>query len=175
MKSIYLLIFISVSIFLLQSCAEEGLAGEIVTLQNQCGNTLSDVEAFHATTFPIEEAKEYLSEMMPYFEAFDKASLKTLVDLANTEKASRKVDLDNSKLIKELSYSQKQISALYNEFKADSLSKEIASQYLKEEQGIYYKLKLKFDAMSDSDNKLKDNFDRLMPKAKHISDSLKTL
>ena len=175
MKSIYLIIFGLSSIFFLQSCNEEGLAGEINTLQKQCTATLTDVKLFDATEFPVENAKEYLSEMMPYFESFDKASLKTLVDLANTEKASRKVNLNTSELIKTLNYSKKQISALNTEFAEDSLSKALTIEYLKEEQKIYYKMKSKFEAILDSDSRLKENFDRLMPKAKHIVDSLKGL
>ena len=175
MKSIYLLILASFFIFFLQSCNEEGIAGEIKLLQTDCNNTLVDVEGFEPTVFPIEDANEYLSIMMPYFESFDKASLKTLVDLANTEKASRKVNLDNSELIKELSYSKTQITALYNEFKSDSLTKELALQYFENERQTYTKLKIVFDSMEDSNNRLKNNFERLIPKAKHIVDSLDNL
>jgi len=176
MKSFLLkVLFLSATFFLFSACQEKGLAGDINQLEDNCSRTLKKAKAFEQPVFPIDSAKEYLSIMMPYFESFDKASLKVLVELANTEKASRKVNLDPSKLIEDLSFSQKQISALYQELKSDSLSREKSSEYFKKEQTIYYQLKLKSDGMYDSSNRLKSNFDRLLPKAKHLADSLRAL
>ena len=171
------LIFFSLIIiaFLLNSCQEKGLAGDIKALGNIADENLESIEEIDYTPMQNmqKEAQSLSKDLSPYFLSLNKPSSKILVELMNVEKAHRKMDLNPKSLEKDLTYSCQQIDALYHEYKSDSLSEEQAQKHFSDEKKVLSTLQAKTDVMEKKMEYFEQRYKYLIPKAKLIVDSIK--
>ena len=167
-----------ISIFiLLNSCQESGLLGEISELRGHAEDALGKVQTHDLEVLKNNKNKaaELIKELSPYFTSLDKPSLKTLVDLANTEKGHRKMKISPDKINTSLQFSVDQLNALYHEYKIDSLSKEQAQKYFEDEKKALDKLTKASENFGLRIELTEDHYLTLIPKAQHLVDSIKAL
>ena len=170
-KYFKILLFFAV-IFAFVSCREEGLAGDIKQLKDDAEDCLVDMQTYKPNDLPVKEGEKYIKILQAHFSQFDKYSRKVLVDLSNTDKARKKVTTSTSGLQERLEFSIKQLKALYTEVKQNTINQDSAKIYFLQEQAIYKEVELYFVGIKDSQKRIQNDYKRLIPKSKHIADSL---
>ena len=175
-KNMKFLRFIS-TIFILLSlnaCQEEGLAGEIKSLQNEAESTLDEIQEMDSIPFlsEYEQAKQLIDKASPFFNTLDKFSQKKVADLASAEKWHRKSGFTPIQLQHKLDYSVNQLNALYSEYKSDSITEASAKKYLLVEKDVLQKLIQESSDLKVHLEQLDTKYSRLIPQVSHIVDSL---
>ncbi len=168
--------FISAIIILLSlnACQEEGLAGEIKSLQNEAEYTLDEIRGIDSIPFFSEykQAKQLIDKASPFFNTMDKFSQKKIADLASAEKWHRKSGFNPIELQTKLDYSVNQLNALYSEYKSDSITETSAKEYFLVEEEALQKLIQESSDLKVHLEQLDKKYSRLIPQVSHIVDSL---
>ncbi len=161
--------------FLLNSCQEKGLAGDIKALGDAADENLESIEEIDYSPMQNiqKEAQSLSKDLSPYFSSLNKPSNRILVQLMDVEKAHRKMETNPESLKKDLIYSCQQIDALYHEYKIDSLSEEQAQKYLDDEKKVLATIQIKIDLMEKKMEYFEQRYKYLIPKAQFIVDSIK--
>jgi hypothetical protein len=173
LKIIGLLIFL-ISI---NACQEKGLAGKINRAKERAETTLEQIEDYKDVDFSKqqEEAHQLVSKLSPNFSLLKDENLRLFSNLANVEKANRKMNLKFDDLEKDLKYSIDQLSALYTEFKTNELTKEQAETYFQTEDSVLNFLILQFRAKETDILHLQERYQNLLPKTRILVDSLSAI
>lgn len=161
-------------LFTISSCQEEGLLKEISQTQERAENLLDQINQYKEVDLSEEqkEAHKLVQSLSPHFNQLKGEALKTFVNLANVEKANKKIDLNFDNLEKEVKYSIEQLSALHRELKQNELTIEKAQDYLSTEIKVLKKSEVLFKIKENDILNLQERYQSLIPKNKAIADSI---
>ncbi len=163
------------SLSLMMSCqpmtAEEKAVQDLVAQAEQHLEKIQKVDMTQLQK-TRDEAKALEKKMGTYFANLKGEALSTLSELANTTKAFRKSHFEPKDFNKEYQHNIKQLQSLLEDFKHKAISKEQFEKYLQDEKKAMDLLNQKTEAALSTILFVEKSYQRIMPKARHLGDSL---